>query len=428
MPDRDPTNSTDENWLARPDFVYSLLLLAVAIVAVGIAAPDGGLLAADPGLPLVAFFLVFGLFAITAGFPHPVLGHVSFDRVAHVMSILVLGPIDAAWINGLASFIYPWKRLREGVPASLVIIAAVHNAGLMMLVILVSGTLFESLSGPVPLTTLDLKTGTLLVLLIVSMQVLNDLGMMVILKLRDLNPWQVFNRFAAMVENVAAATGIVLAIAWNAMPLAYFVLLLLVFASGMLVIMQYALMRYRLEKIVEDRTEELRVQAEEFERQATHDKLTGLPNRRHADDYLQRQIDLAKRNDSTGALALADVDHFKRINDTHSHAVGDKVLERVADLLSDGCRKTDFVARYGGEEFLLYFPDTDGERAGQVCEELREDMQNADWSDIVPGIRVTLSFGLAEIRDTDRSATVINQADMRLYRAKNDGRNRVVAS
>jgi diguanylate cyclase (GGDEF)-like protein len=251
---------------------------------------------------------------------------------------------------------------------------------------------------------------------------------MVILKLRDLNPWQVFNRFTAMVENVAAATGIVLAIAWNAMPLAYFVLLLLVFASGMLVIMQYALMRYRLEKIVEDRTEELRVQAEEFERQATHDKLTRLPNRRHADDYLQRQIDLAKRNDSIGALALADVDHFKRINDTHSHAVGDKVLERVADLLSVGCRKTDFVARYGGEEFLLYFPDTDGERARQVCEELREGMQNADWSDIVPGIRVTLSFGLAEIRHTDRSATVINQADMRLYRAKNDGRNRVVAS
>ena len=170
------------------------------------------------------------------------------------------------------------------------------------------------------------------------------------------------------------------------------------------------------------------MQAEEFERQATHDKLTGLPNRRHADDYLQAQIDLARRNDSTAALALADIDHFKRINDTHSHATGDQVLVRVAALLNDGCRKTDFVARYGGEKFLLYFPDTDTERARQVCEELRRKFEDADWSDIAPRIRVTLSFGLAEIRDSDRSATVINQADMRLYRAKNDGRNRVVYS
>ena len=128
-------------------------------------------------------------------------------------------------------------------------------------------------------------------------------------------------------------------------------------------------------KLVDERTEELRVQAEEFERQATHDKLTGLPNRRHADSYLQQQVDLAQRRNRRGALALADVDHFKRINDDFSHATGDQVLERVAQILSEGCRRSDFVARYGGEEFLLYFPDTGVDRAIQVCSELRKAVQ-----------------------------------------------------
>jgi diguanylate cyclase (GGDEF)-like protein len=208
----------------------------------------------------------------------------------------------------------------------------------------------------------------------------------------------------------------------------YFVMLLAVLAAGMLVIMKYALMRVRLEKLVDERTEELRVQAEEFERQATHDKLTGLPNRRHADSYLQQQVDLAQRRKRTGALALADVDHFKHINDGYSHAIGDQVLERVARILREGCRKTDFVSRYGGEEFMLYFPDTGVDRAVQVCSELRQAVESADWSDIAPEFAVTISFGLAEIRDDAHSRTILDEADTRLYRAKREGRNRVIAA
>jgi diguanylate cyclase (GGDEF)-like protein len=231
-----------------------------------------------------------------------------------------------------------------------------------------------------------------------------------------------------VVEYVSAAAGVVLAIAFTNESLPYFLLLLAVFVTGMLVIMKYALMRVRLEKLVDERTEELRVQAEEFERQATHDKLTGLPNRRHADSYLQQQVDIAQRRKRAGALALADVDHFKRINDSYSHAIGDQVLERVARILRDGCRKTDFVARYGGEEFMLYFPDTGVDRAMQVCSELRQSVQAADWSDIAPDFAVTISFGLAEIRDHAHSRTILDEADTRLYRAKREGRNRVIAA
>jgi diguanylate cyclase (GGDEF)-like protein len=423
-----PTTRLEDDRLWRPDFVYSVLLLAAAVVGATMAAGDTGLLARGHGIGTAAFFLVFGLFTIATGFPHPVFGHVSFDRVAQVMSILVLGPVDAAWVNGLASLIYPWQRLRLGVSPSLVVTASLHNAGLMMLVILGGGLLYEHIGGAIPITALDLGTGMLALVLVLAMQLINDVGMMFMLYLRDTDPRLVFNGFTMVVEYVAAAAGVVLAIAFINEPLPYFVLLLAVLAAGMLVIKKYALMRVRLEKLVDERTEELKVQAEEFERQATHDKLTGLPNRRHADSYLQQQVDIAQRRKRRGALALADVDHFKRINDGYSHAVGDEVLARVARILREGCRRTDFVARYGGEEFMLYFPDTGADRAMQVCSELRQAVQGADWSDIAPDFTVTISFGLAEIRDDAHSRTILDEADTRLYRAKREGRNRVIAA
>jgi diguanylate cyclase (GGDEF)-like protein len=425
---RVPKARPDEDRLWRPDLVYSVVLLTSAVVAVALAAADSGFLARGYGFGTAGFFLVFGLFTIATGFPHPVFGHVSFDRVAQVMSVLVLGPVDAAWVNGLASLVYPWQRLRLGVSLRLVVTASLHNAGLMMFVILGSGLLYESIGGSIPVSNLDVGTGVLLLALVIGMQVINDLGMMLMLYLRDTDPRLVFNRFTAVVEYVSGAAGIVLAVALSNQTTVYFVLLLSVLAAGMLVIMKYALMRVRLEKLVDERTEELRVQAEEFERQATHDKLTGLPNRRHADNYLQQQVDLAQRINRTGALALADVDHFKQINDGFSHAIGDQVLERVATILREGCRKTDFVARYGGEEFLLFFPDTTVDRAVQVCSELRHAVQDADWSDIAPDFDVTISFGLAEMRDASHCRAILDEADTRLYRAKREGRNRVIAA
>ena len=419
---------SDETRLWRPDSVYSAVLLIAAVVAVVVAATDTGLLASENDWRAAGFFLVFGLFTIATGFPHPVFGHVSFDRAAQISSILVLGPVDAAWVNGLASFIYPWHRIRLGVPLRLVVTAAFHNSGLMILVILGCGLLYQYLGGAIPLVALDLNAGVLLLVLVIGMQFVNDLGMVFMVYLRGGNPSQVFRWFTATVEYVAGAAGIVLAIAVTNVSIPYFLLLLAVIAAGMIMIMQYARMRNRLEKIVEERTDDLKAQAEEFERQATHDKLTGLPNRRYADDYLRQQIDLVRRHNHTGAIALADVDFFKRINDGYSHAIGDQVLRRLAQVLGDGCRKTDFVARYGGEEFLLYFPDTGTDRALQVCSQLRRAVQSADWSSIAPDLGVTISFGLAEVTSASRSRTILNDADERLYRAKNEGRNRVVAA
>ncbi|RZV35378.1 MAG: GGDEF domain-containing protein [Chromatiales bacterium] len=422
------SGSADRARQWAPDFIYSLVLLAAALVALAVLASVAGLQGPEFMWGTAGFFLVFGLFAIAVGFPHPVFGHVSFDRVAQVASILVLGPLAAACVNGVASFIYPWHRLRQGVPLPRVLMAAVHNSGLMIFVILGSGLLYQRLGGAVPLQELDLTSILLLLALLVAMQVINDLGMMLVVYLQRGKPRSVFNGFTSVVEFASGAAGVVLAAAFTQQSTTFFVLLLLVLVTGMLVIMQYARMRYRLEKLVEERTADLRLQAEEFERQATHDKLTKLPNRRHADDYLQQQINLAQRNERTTAVALADIDHFKRVNDDFSHAAGDRVLRRVALILREGCRSSDFVARYGGEEFLLCFPDTSIERALEVCGELRRAVQLADWSDIVSGMDVTISFGLAEIGNDSRRRTVLNEADLRLYRAKREGRNRVVAA
>ena len=258
--------------------------------------------------------------------------------------------------------------------------------------------------------------------------VINDLGMMLMLYLRDTDPRLVFNRFTAVVESVSGAAGIVLAVALTSQTTAFFVLLLTVLAAGMLVIMKYALMRVRLEKLVDERTEELRVQAEEFERQATHDKLTGLPNRRHADNYLQQQVDLSQRINRTGALALADVDHFKRINDRYRHGVGDEVLTEIGHPLLTGTRRGELPARIGGEEFALIMPETTVEELPGATERLRMLIGATPIETSAGSLQVTVSIGASYSTGTsiDTEGDMLEVTDKALYEAKETGRNRVV--
>ena len=239
------------------------------------------------------------------------------------------------------------------------------------------------------------------------------------------------NVFTTGVELGSVLIAVLVALVFVQNELSEFILLLIVLSLGMLVLRSYAEMRSRLEALVDERTEALRLKSLELERQATHDKLTGLYNRRYADDYLQREIEQAHRSNRDFTVALADIDHFKQINDRYSHAIGDRVLCRVADILLSRCRKTDVVARYGGEEFLLCFPDTSAEFAEQICGQLRLAVEQAEWSDIGKqaggDLSITMSFGIAQVADDSRRATLLSEADTRLYRAKNRGRNRVVA-
>src|SRR5690606_22641040 len=139
-----------------------------------------------------------------------------------------------AWINGLASLLYPWHRLLKGVPASDVLVASINNAGMMALMILVAGALYTWLGGDVPLTQLNATNLLLLLGLVLTMQLLNDLGMLAALKLTGGNPAVFFNLFSVGLELGSAATAVLVALVFNLMDTPSLILLLAVLTLGML--------------------------------------------------------------------------------------------------------------------------------------------------------------------------------------------------
>ncbi|HEX6912128.1 MAG TPA: diguanylate cyclase [Longimicrobium sp.] len=172
----------------------------------------------------------------------------------------------------------------------------------------------------------------------------------------------------------------------------------------------------------------LREQAVELERQTREDALTGLSNRRHLDTQLSTEWERALRFGRALTVAMADIDHFKAVNDRFSHAVGDEVLRTVARILRESTRGVDVVARYGGEEFCLILVETRAEEAARLCERLRLRIAEHDWSSIRPGLAVTVSIGVAGLHEgADAPDALLAAADVRLYAAKHAGRNRVSA-
>jgi diguanylate cyclase (GGDEF)-like protein len=266
-----------------------------------------------------------------------------------------------------------------------------------------------------------------LLALVLGMQLLNDAGMLVLYWLGRRSLAGFFNRFTYALELGAGGTAVLVALIYNTMGLEVFLLTLVVLSVGMLALRQFADMRHKLELIVAERTQKLEEKTRELELQATRDNLTELFNRRYADEYLAREIEKCKRERRHLTVALADIDLFKRVNDLHSHATGDAVLRRVATILRERCRTSDVLARYGGEEFLLCFTDTELREAQLICEELRAAVEGANWAQLGLAAAVTISFGIAEYRGDASPERLLNRADVRLYEAKNGGRNLVVA-
>ena len=158
---------------------------------------------------------------------------------------------------------------------------------------------------------------------------------------------------------------------------------------------------------------------------AETDALTKLPNRYAFQRKMEEEYARWRRYRNPLSVAIADVDHFKSINDNYGHDGGDKVLANIAQTLNQGLRESDLVARYGGEEFIIIMPETILTKATKAINKLRQKI--ADHSIQVDGksIHVTLSFGVSELEDDDPIADVIKRADNALYRAKEKGRNQV---
>jgi diguanylate cyclase (GGDEF)-like protein len=168
---------------------------------------------------------------------------------------------------------------------------------------------------------------------------------------------------------------------------------------------------------------------EQAERLATTDGLTGLLNRRTFNAQLQRRLREAQRYNRPLSLLLLDIDHFKKVNDTHGHPAGDAVLRGVAQLAQKQARETDMVARYGGEEIALILPETDGRGAHAIGERIRKGVAAAAHPTQQGNLRVTVSIGVATWPGSPPEAEgLLQAADKALYRAKEGGRNRVCAA
>ena len=158
---------------------------------------------------------------------------------------------------------------------------------------------------------------------------------------------------------------------------------------------------------------------------ATRDSLTGLLNRRAMTEVLALKGPRPQLAENRMALAMLDIDFFKRINDSHGHQVGDAVLQRFADVARAGLRGGDVLARWGGEEFLLLMPQTSPNDAAPVLARLRESMASAAFETLAPGLTVSFSGGLTEMAVSESHESAIARADQALYAAKRKGRDRI---
>lgn len=183
-------------------------------------------------------------------------------------------------------------------------------------------------------------------------------------------------------------------------------------------------MNEAMEELVRQRTVELQHANQELERQASSDPLTGLLNRRGFDARLVTAVALAQRSGRPLSIITIDVDHFKRVNDTHGHEVGDNVLRNLAQQLKARLRVSDAVARLGGEEFVVLLPDTTAEAALQMARQLLEAVAAAARDDVG---NITISAGVSALRPEDENGSaMLRRSDAALYAAKTAGRNRAV--
>ena len=207
-----------------------------------------------------------------------------------------------------------------------------------------------------------------------------------------------------------------------ALEIAHAAMIVVVLLSGTFLTTRVQATRQHLRR----QKHELTLALEQILRLATRDALTGLFNRRHMLELLERELGRTARQPRSIVLAQLDIDHFKAINDQHGHAVGDKALQTFADVVSASVRQSDVLARWGGEEFVLLLCDTPLGEAQQLLERVRTAVAQATPQGAGDGVSFTVSIGAAVHMPGEAAERTLERADRALYAAKAAGRNRVV--
>jgi diguanylate cyclase (GGDEF)-like protein len=168
---------------------------------------------------------------------------------------------------------------------------------------------------------------------------------------------------------------------------------------------------------------------DELQQLSITDGLTGLYNRKHIMDLFDLEITRSRRHDNGLVVLMLDIDHFKKVNDTYGHQVGDRVMQQVAELLDQAVRDCDHVGRYGGEEFLMVLPDINIQDAAVVAERVRQSVAKLQCGGKEEAFSITISIGIAGYpTDGENAELLLSSADNALYQAKTDGRNCVVVT
>ena len=191
---------------------------------------------------------------------------------------------------------------------------------------------------------------------------------------------------------------------------------------------EHLLMKYKEEKErAQTYAKELKKMNKKLRNMASRDGLTGLYNHKYFQDALNKELSRAIRYGRPFSLIMFDLDHFKKVNDTHGHRIGDTVLKKVGETTRKTVRVNDTVARYGGEEFVIILPETDLKGAAVLAERLRQKIKKMKIVESSKEIRITISLGVATYLPGDQITNrtqILDAADAALYHAKNNGRNR----
>jgi len=185
---------------------------------------------------------------------------------------------------------------------------------------------------------------------------------------------------------------------------------------------------YRLRHQMFKQREQLAETLSEVQRLSIRDGLTGAFNRAHAQGQLEEEARRQQRHRRPFSLALLDIDHFKRVNDTHGHAVGDAVLKACVALIQQAVSSVQPLARWGGEEFLLLMPECDLDSAMRVLAHVQQAVDSHDWGLVSPGLSVSFSAGVCQHDGLSSLSITLERADLALYQAKAQGRHRVMAA